>query len=93
MEELLVSYITPGLFILVFALYGLGLILKRAGFIPDKFIPLILGGVSIALCCLFEVATLGFVLEAAFVGIVQGILIAAVSVYGDQVIKQLKKAE
>lgn len=69
------------------------MILKRAGFIPDKLIPLILGGVGIGLCCLYEVATLGLGLESAFIGIVQGILIAAVSVYGDQVIRQLKKVE
>lgn len=93
MEEVLVSYIPPELLILVFVLYGLGMILKRTGFIPDKFIPLILGGVGILLCWLYEIAILGFGLEAAFDGIVQGILVAGVSVYGDQVIKQLRKAE
>lgn len=93
MEELLISYISPALLILVVVLYGLGMILKRAGFIPDKFIPLILAGVGIALCCLYEFAVMGIGLEAAFDGIIQGILVSAVSVFGDQVIKQLRKAE
>lgn len=93
MEELLISYISPTLLFMVVVLYGLGLIFKRAGFIPDKFIPLILAGVGVLLCCLYEFAVLGFSLEAAFDGIVQGILVSAVSVFGDQVIKQLKKVE
>lgn len=93
MLEEITAYISPELMILIPVLYALGIILKRAGFIPDKFIPLILGGVGILICWIYEIMMLGFGLEAVFCGIVQGILVAGVTVYGNQIVKQIKKAE
>lgn len=91
--EELTAYVSPELLILVPVLYVVGMLIKRAGFIADKLIPLILGGVSIVICWLYEFMTLGFGLEAVFCGIIQGILVAGVTVYGNQVVKQIMKPE
>lgn len=92
MEEL-TAYISPELTFLVVPLYIVGMIIKRTEKVSDRFIPLVLGGVSIVICWLYEFMTLGFGFEALFCGIVQGILLAGVTVYGNQVWKQIKKPE
>lgn len=92
MEEL-TAYISPELLILVPVLYVVGMIVKRTERVSDKFIPLIIGGVGIVVCWIYEFMTLGLGLEAVFCGIVQGILVAGVTVYGNQIVKQVKKSE
>ena len=49
MEELM-SYIRPELLVVSVVLYLIGIGLKKAGGIKDRYIPLILGGAGILLC-------------------------------------------
>lgn len=91
------EYINPELLILVPVLYAMGYAVKKTS-IKDKHIPLILGAVSVLICGLYvfsqntingsqEVAT------ALFTALTQGVLIAAASVYANQIIKQETKDE
>lgn len=85
------EFIKPELLILVPFLYGLGAILKTAQFIEDKFIPVLLTAVSLALCVLYVIGTEGVSPISVFTAIVQSVICVACAVYGNQVIKQLKK--
>lgn len=91
------EYIMPELLILVPVLYLIGMGIKRSE-IKDKYIPWILGCVSIALCALWVFAnaeTTGSseIMIAIFTAITQGILIAGASVYAHELIIQTKKEE
>lgn len=79
------NYITENAYILIPALLIIGKIIKGINKIPDKWIPLILLPVGIA----GSLALGGMSIQSA----VQGVLITGVSVYGNQVVKQLKKEE
>lgn len=79
------NYITENAYILIPALLIIGKIIKGINKIPDKWIPLILLPVGIA----GSLALGGVNIQSA----VQGVLITGVSVYGNQVVKQLKKDE
>lgn len=79
------------------ALYFMGIALKKSS-IADKYIPLILGGIGILLCGIWVFATsdiTGYqsVLLALFTSVVQGILVAGLSNYVNQIIKQVGKEE
>ena len=54
------QYIKPELFILIPFIYGLGMILKETNLIKDKYIPLVLTAVSLALANLYVIGTGGF---------------------------------
>lgn len=89
------EYINPELLVLVVVLYLLGLALKKSK-LNDKWIPCVLGAVSIVLCALWVVSTTPIsggkdVLMAIFTSIVQGILVAGASVYINQLYLQAKK--
>lgn len=89
------EYINPELLVLVVVLYLLGLALKKSK-LNDKWIPYVLGAVSIVLCALWVVSTTPIgggkdVLMAIFTSIVQGILVAGASVYVNQLYLQAKK--
>jgi len=77
------NYITENAYVLIPALWIIGRIIKGIEKIPDKWIPLILLPVGI----LGSLALGGFNIQSA----VQGVLITGVSVYGNQIVKQLKK--
>ena len=79
------EYIIDNCLILIPVLYVLGAILKSVGVIKDKYIPLILLPIGIALA----MAIRGVNVEA----IIQGILVVGVTVYGNQVFKQIGKDE
>lgn len=81
----MIEFITENALILIPVLNIIGVILKDTEKIPDKFIPLILLGFGI----LGAVAIMGMTAES----VVQGILVTGTAVYGNQVIKQLKKKE
>lgn len=81
----MVKYITENALILIPVLNILGKIIKEFHKIPDKFIPLILLVFGIT----GAVAIMGFNAEA----LIQGVLITGTAVYGNQVVKQLKKDE
>lgn len=92
------NYVKPELIVVAIALYFLGLWLKQAAFVKDKFIPLVLGIVGIFVCGIWVMATATFatgqdIALALFTAIVQGILVAGLSTYVNQIIKQIGKNE
>lgn len=94
----IMNYVKPELIVVAVALYFLGVALKQAQSVKDKYIPLILGGVSIVLCAIWVLATSEIgngqqVAMAVFTAITQGILIAGLSTYVDQIKKQVHKNE
>ena len=48
--EQITNYVKPELIVVAIALYFVGMALKQAQAVKDKYIPLILGGISIAIC-------------------------------------------
>ena len=95
--ELLKDYIKPELLVLIPVLYLVGVAVKNSK-IADKFIPWILGGVSVALSALWifassSITTAAEVALAIFTAVTQGILIAGASVYVNQLVKQTGKDE
>lgn len=96
--EQIINYVKPELLVLVVVLYFLGMGLKHAQTVKDKYIPAILGVCGCVLAAIYVVATcpLGTVQEiamAVFTAIVQGVLVAGLSTYVNQIIKQTKKPE
>lgn len=96
--EQIMNYVKPELIVVAVVLYFIGMSLKQAQAIKDKYIPLILGGVGIVLCAIWVLATSPLtngqeIAMAIFTALVQGILVAGLSTYINQVIKQVKKTE
>lgn len=96
--EMLKEYVKPELIVIALALYFVGIGLKKTELIKDKYIPLILGGLGIAISAIYIIATStisGYkeILIIIFTSIVQGILVAGTSVYVNQLIKQNSKEE
>lgn len=75
------KYLAENMLPLVPFLYIIGMILKDTERIKDKYIPLILLPVSV----LFSLLITGLSPD----GVIQGVLATGVTVYGNQVIKQL----
>lgn len=96
--EQIISYVKPELMVVSFALYFLGKWMKGSKRIKDKDIPLSLGGIGIIICGMYVTATCDFdsmknVFMALFTSIVQGIMVAGLSTYVNQIIKQIGKDE
>lgn len=96
--EQIANYVKPELMIVAIVLYFLGMWFKQAAFLKDKYIPLILGVLGIFICGLWVASVHQFEdAQAAFAGIfaavTQGILVAGLSTYVNQIIKQLNKEE
>lgn len=96
--EVLVNYIKPELLITAVALYFMGIALKEARTVKDKYIPLILGCAGIFVCGIYVFATCACenvqdIAMAVFTSITQGILVAGLSTYVNQLIKQMEKDE
>lgn len=96
--EQIMNYVKPELIVVAVVLYFIGMGLKQAQAVKDKYIPLILGGAGILLCAVWVLATspLGTgqdIAMAVFTAIVQGILVAGLSTYINQIIKQANKSE
>lgn len=94
----IMNYVKPELIVVAVALYFIGMALKQAQSVKDKYIPLLLGGVSIVLCAIWVLATSEIgngqqVAMAVFTAITQGILVAGLSTYVDQIKKQIHKDE
>lgn len=79
----MIEYITENALILIPVLNIIGEIIKGLEKVPNKYIPLIL----LFFGCMGAVAIMGFNAEA----VIQGILITGTAVYGNQIVKQLKK--
>lgn len=96
--ELLMNYVKPELVIVAIVLYFIGIWIKGSESIADKWIPLILGITGIAICAIWVLAntpigTWQELLMAIFTSIIQGIMVAALSTYVNQLIKQHNKIE
>lgn len=96
--EQIMNYIKPELIVVAVVLYFVGMGLKRSQTVKDKYIPAILGAGGIFLATIYVIATcpLGTTQEiamAVFTAIVQGILVAGLSTYVNQIVKQGKKIE
>lgn len=92
------EYVKPELISVAAVLYFIGIGLKKAQTVKDKYIPIILGIVGIVLCAVWVLATETLsggqdMAMAVFTAVVQGILVAGLSNYTNQVAKQMKKDE
>lgn len=91
----LTDYIKPELIAVAVVLYFIGLGIKKTKLISCRFIPLINGVCGIVICLLYILATSDFasgkdVAMAAFTAVTQGILVAGLSTYVHQMVKQIK---
>ena len=98
MMEQIMNYVKPELIVVAVVLYFIGMGLKQSQMVKDKYIPLILGGIGIALCAVWVFASCPIstgqeIAMAVFTAIVQGILVAGLSTYVNQTIKQIGKNE
>ena len=89
------EYIKAELLVLIPVLYLIGVMLKKSR-LNDRWIPLVLGCISVLLCLLWvlsmsEIATFAQVYLAIFTAITQGVLLSGASVYANQIFKQSKK--
>jgi hypothetical protein len=96
--EQIMKYIKPELVVVAVVLYFIGMWIKQGQLIKDKYIPLVNGAVGIVLCAIYVLAatTFGNTQEFAlvvFTALTQGILVAGLSTYVDQIIKQINKDE
>jgi len=85
------DYIKPELLILIPFLVGVGKLIKSATDTDNKHIPTILGviGVIFAPVYLIVFHVADNLAQALFSGVVQGVLVASVAVYGHQVFKSI----
>ena len=92
------DYVKPELLVVAVVLYFIGAWLKQSETVKDKYIPLILGGVGILVCGIYVFATCSYntaqdIAMAVFTSMTQGVLVAGLSTYVNQLIKQLEKDE
>lgn len=97
MDQIL-SYVKPELLVVVVVLYFIGVMIKKSENISDKFIPMILGILGVLICSLYVFATSTVsgsqeVAMALFTAITQGVIVAGLSNYVNQLIKQAGKEE
>jgi len=78
-----INYITENALILIPVIYVLGMILKGTERVQDKYIPIILLPLGIAL----SMWLMGYNINA----LIQGVLVVGTSVYANQLIKQINK--
>ena len=87
--EQIMNYVKPELLIVAVVLYEA---------IPDKYIPAILGALGILICGIYVIATCAIsgaqeIAMAIFTAITQGILVAGLSNYVNQIVKQASKED
>lgn len=96
--EQLMNYVKPELLVVAVVLYFVGMGLKKAQYFADKHIPAALGisGCVLAALYVFGTTQITSIQEASmavFTALVQGLLVAGLSTYVNQLIKQATKAE
>lgn len=79
----LIKFVPESLFILVVTLWIMGTMFKQASIVKDAYIPFLLSAVGI----IFTVCLQGFNTNS----VMQGIICAAISTYGNNLIKQTKE--
>lgn len=92
----IMNYVKPELIVVAIVLYIIGVGIKKTESIKDKYIPYVLGVGGIILSAIWVLAnsplgTMQEILMAVFTSIVQGILVAGLSTYVNQLIKQASK--
>lgn len=92
----IMNYVKPELIVVAIVLYIVGCGIKKAENVKDKYIPYILGVGGIVLCAIWVVAnsqieTAQEIMMAIFTSVVQGVLVAGLSTYVNQLIKQANK--
>lgn len=97
-NQIVQNYVKPELLVVAVVLYFIGMGIKNTEKINDKYIPVILGTIGVIISAIYVIATSTFngyqsILMAIFTSIVQGILVAGLSVYANQVVKQAQKTE
>lgn len=88
----IIQFIKPELFILVIFIWCLGLFLKKVPSFTDEWmIPFILLGTSIVFAILYIAIVVGEGFSATVIvsAVMQGVIIGALSVFGNETIKQL----
>lgn len=96
--EQIIKYVKPELLVLAVVLYFIGMALKKTEKVSDKYIPVVLGVVGIVLASIYVVGTVSLagrqdIAMAVFTAIVQGILVAGLSTYVNQIFEQIGKDE
>ena len=91
--EQIMNYVKPELLVVTVVLYFAGVWMKQSELIRDKYIPSINGVIGILICAIYVVATCTCktgqeIAMAAFTAVTQGILVAGLSTYVHQIIKQ-----
>lgn len=96
--ETIMEYVKPELLVVAIVLYFVGMALKQSQAVKDKYIPLILGAAGILICAVLVLAVCDVhspqtAAKAVFTAVTQGILVAGLSTYINQIIKQSAKNE
>ena len=96
--EQIMDYVKPELVVVAIVLYFIGMGLKQSQTVQNKYIPIILGVIGIVICGIYVIATCSLsgvqnIAMAIFTAIVQGVLVAGLSTYVNQILKQLNKEE
>lgn len=96
--QVIQNYVKPELLVVAVVLYFVGMGIKNTEKISNKYIPVILGALGIIISAIYVIATSVFngyqaIFMAIFTSIVQGILVAGLSVYANQLVKQAQKSE
>jgi cell shape-determining protein MreD len=94
--EMVKEFIKPELLVLIPVLYIIGVGFKKSILLQDRFIPVVLGLISIFLSGMYIFATTNMtgakeITMAIFTALTQGVLLAGASVYANQIYKQFKK--
>ena len=89
--QILLEYIKPELLVLVILLWYIGTKIKASKKIEDWRIPFILMGISVAFALSYVLIISGVTPMAIWVGIMQGLAIAALEGYFYQLFKQAVK--
>ena len=90
MEINIMNFIQVELILIIAVTYALGLFLKSARGVWDWLIPFVLLGFAVTFSILYKAIMLaeGFTPETILGGFLYGILVAAIAVFGNQIIKQ-----
>lgn len=96
--EQIINYVKPELVVVAVVLYFVGIWLKQSQTVQNKYIPIILGVIGIVICGIYVIATCDLsgvqnIAMAVFTAVVQGVLVAGLSTYVNQIIKQIGKDE
>ena len=92
------DYVKPELLVVAVVLYFIGMWLKQSETVKDKYIPLINGLIGVAICAIYVFATCACgsgqdIALAVFTALTQGVLVAGLSTYVNQIFKQSGKEE